>query len=102
MEDRIKELLSDENYVKALLETGSYEAAAEKLKEDGVEVSVDELKNAVELITKKQQGELDDEALEEVYGGVFIASLITLLVIGGVFAGISVTLADAAKDQGCK
>lgn len=88
METRIKYLFSDENYVKALFETGSYEAAVDKLKEDGVEVSVEELKKAVDLANKKAQGELTDEDLEEIAGGG-IAGGVLVIATTSIFVGFT-------------
>lgn len=88
METRIKDLFSDENYVKALFETGSYESAVDKLKEDGVEVSADELKKAVALARKKAQGELTDEDLEEIAGGG-VAGGIVIIAVTSIFVGFT-------------
>ena len=92
-EERIKELLSNEEYVKGLVDLGSYEAASAKLAEDGVEVSAEDLKKLVLLFNKKSAGELSDEELEEIAGGSFIIFAITMISIGVVAPVIGSILA---------
>lgn len=81
-QEKIKELMSNEAFVKDLFESESYEAAQDKFKAEGVDVSIDELKTAVTLLKKKADGELNDEDLEDISGG---SGLIAL----GVFYGIA-------------
>lgn len=95
-EERIKELFSDEEYVKSLFELGSYEAASVKLAEDGVDVSPEELKKVVNLTMKMADGELSDEELENVAGGIGVlaGTLLAIGLLGGaaLFAWLNVQL----------
>lgn len=90
MEEKIKTLLSDENYVNALFDLGSYEAAAAKLQEDGVEASAEELKMAVEIALKKESGEISDEDLEQIYGGFCFSALIGPAIFTAAVTGLVV------------
>ena len=88
----IKEVFSDEAYVKSLFESESWETAQASLKEKGIDLSIEELKQLVNLMKKKGDGELSEEELEEVSGGV---SLLILFVgaavstVAGVATGMS-------------
>lgn len=94
-EEKIKELMSNEEFVKGLFESGSYEAAQAKFKAEGVDVGIDELKSAVALLKKKADGELTDEELREAAGGGIIAGLGALagvaLAFGAAYGGYKIT-----------
>lgn len=91
-EERIKELFSNEEYVKGLFELGSYEAASAKLKEDDVDISAADLRKGVELLKKKNSGELSDEELESVAGGCEFIFFMSMIVGGMVVAGTTLGL----------
>lgn len=98
-EAKIKELFKNEVFVNDLFESKTYEEAQAKLADNGVELSVEDIKKLVELIKKKQAGELSDAELESVAGGLFgvedaIVVLVGIAVVGTTGAGI-------AKKCGC-
>lgn len=68
-EKKIRELIEDKEFAKELFESKSFEEAQEKLKGKGLDMSIDEIKSALNAIKKLQEGELSDEALESVAGG---------------------------------
>ena len=65
----IKELLANEEVAKEFFSKESPEEAQAFLKEKGVEVSLDEMKELGAALEKAQYGELGDEDLENVAGG---------------------------------
>ena len=65
----IKELLANEEVAKEFFSKESPEEAQAFLKEKGVEVSLDEMKELGAALEKTQDGELGDEDLENVAGG---------------------------------
>ena len=79
-EERIKEIFSDEAFVKELL---SLDAAADiqaLLKTKGIELDLDQIEKAKEIVAKKLAiiaagEELDDDDLDEVSGGFAITTL---------------------------
>lgn len=91
-EDRIKELFSNEEFVKDLFGSKSYEEAQAKLAAKDLVVSVEELKKCRELLIKKQAGELSDDELEEVSGGLgfFALSWITIGLSIPVITGCAI------------
>ena len=65
----IKEVLANEEVAKEFFSKESPEEAQAFLKEKGVEVSLDEMKELGAALEKAQDGELGDEDLENVAGG---------------------------------
>ena len=83
-EKRIKEVFSDEAFVKALLGLESAEEAQAALKEKGLEFSTDELvalRDALLKMSAKAEangGELSVEDLDEVAGGILPGAAVSL------------------------
>ena len=107
--EKMKEVLSDEEFVKSLFELETPEEVQAALKEKEIELSTDEIcqmrdflsryqegtlteeeKKAVELAGKYGEGELSEEELENVSGGcgvyigLIIVVTVTTLVIDAV------------------
>ena len=80
-EEKIKEVFSDEEFVKSLVAMETPEEVQKALAEKGIDLSIDEIKAVAELLEKRANGELTDEDLENVAGGL---GAITALVIYGV------------------
>ena len=68
-EEKIKEVSSDEEFVKSLMELETPEEVQKALAEKDIDLSVDDIKKIAKLIQKKADGELSDEDLESVAGG---------------------------------
>ena len=81
-EELIKEVFSDEAYVKSLFESESWEAAQASLKERGIDLSIEELKQLVDLMQKKTNDELSEDELENVSGGITFSVMVTLIAAG--------------------
>ena len=98
-EERIKEVFSDEAFVKELLSRETPEEAQELLAEKDIDVSIEELVKLKDLIIAKLQAaesgesaELTEEELEDVAGGV-----IPTLVFFGFFAFVATNIALVAN-----
>ena len=98
-EERIKEVFSDEAFVKELLSRETPEEAQELLAEKDIDVSIEELVKLKDLIIAKLQAaesgesaELTEEELENVAGGV-----IPTLVFFGFFAFVATNIALVAN-----
>ena len=105
-EERIKEVFSDEAFVKELLSKETPEEVQAMLAEKDIDVTIDEIVKLRELIIKKLQKaqsgeeELGDEDLEDVAGGVGMLATVAapvlslmaipLAVVGLAFAGAAV------------
>ena len=84
-EERIKEVFSDEEFVKELFSKETPEEAQAMLAEKDIDLTVEELIQLRELIIKKAQQtddneELGDDDLEDVAGGSVI--LLSIAVYG--------------------
>lgn len=66
----VEEMLKDKAFVEDLASSKSLEEAQAKLDEKGVDVRYEDLVKAVEYMQKKQDGDLTEEALETVSGGI--------------------------------
>ena len=97
-EERIKEVFSDEAFVKELLSKETPEEVQAMLEDKDIEVSIAEIVKLREMIIKKAENpdadvELGDDDLEEVSGGIVIdvifAVAVTAVMVGG-FGGIAV------------
>lgn len=92
MNARLEELCKDEEYVKYILSLGSAEEISKELETKDIDLSPEEIHKIGSLLRKKANGELSDEELEQVSGGIellgwIIGSLIACAVIaGGMFA----------------
>ena len=98
-EERIKEVFSDEAFVKELFSRETPEEAQELLAEKDIDVSIEELVKLKDLIIAKLQAaesgesaELTEEELEDVAGGV-----IPTLVFFGFFAFVATNIALVAN-----
>ncbi len=96
-EELLKEVFSDEAYVKTLLELDTAEEVQASLKEKGVELSVEDITEAKNVLIQKANGELSDEDLDGVAGGSLtlaagfaIAIIISAATGGTVAVGNSV------------
>ena len=111
--EKMKEVFSDEEFVKSLFELETPEEVQAALKEKEIELSTDEIcqmrdflsryqegtlteeeKKAVELAGKYGEGELSEEELENVSGGgvvLAMAFLISVCVTVGLLVGAEVT-----------
>ena len=101
-EERIKEVFSDEEFVKELFSRETPEEAKALLEEKDIDFSVEDLIKLREILVAKmeaaensEEAELGDEDLEEVSGGVLplfaVAAAIAPLVILGVVAAVCIT-----------
>jgi len=68
-EQLIKEIFSDEEYVKGLIALETPEEVQASLQEKGLEITVEEINTMKDLLSKMNDGELSDEDLESVSGG---------------------------------
>ena len=108
--EKIKEVFADEAFVKGLFKLGSAAEMQAALKEKGVEMTEQEILTVRELLRKvasgeisgeqMEKGELPEELLEQVAGGIGIIGVIAAIV--GVFVGgtgASCGLAYALSDS---
>ena len=96
-EKRLKEVFSDEAFVKELLGLEEPMQVQELLKEKGIEFTEDEiivLRDEIIRLFKKVEdgGELSLEQMDEAAGGVFISST----AIAGVIVGAAVLIVGSA------
>jgi len=99
-EERIKEVFSDEEFVKELFSKETPEEAKALLEEKDIDFSVEDLIKLREIIIAKmeqqassEEGELGEDELKNVSGGTltFIISLIVSIVVNAAFVGYSFT-----------
>ena len=97
-EERIKEVFSDEEFVKELFSKETPEEAKALLEEKDIDFSVEDLIKLREIIIAKmeqqassEEGELDEDELKDVSGGTltFIIALIIPIVVNAAFVGYS-------------
>lgn len=81
-EQLIKDIFSDEDFVKSLLEYESAEEVQSALKDKGLELSVDEILALQKNLAAQANDELPEDELENVTGGFVISS--TVIAIGSV------------------
>lgn len=79
MKKKLDELLADKAFVEKLAQMESVEEITEALNAAGIEITVDEMVQAQEMIQNQESGELSAESLDSVAGG----SLIGAVIIGG-------------------
>ena len=104
MEDRIvklNELIKDEAFLKELFSKEEPEDVQALFEDNGVELTLDEVRQlgdllgkaangeiTAEQLEKMANGELSEEDLEQVAGGeVFIGAAMVIAIIGGTLAG---------------
>lgn len=98
-QERLKEVLSDEEFVKELLDMEEPEQVQEALENKGISVTTGEILQVRDFMKKVESGEipqekveamangeLSEEELEEVAGG-FLPLAIAGVVIGVIFVG---------------
>ena len=95
-EERIKEVFSDEEFVKELFSKETPEEAKALLKEKDIDFSVEDLIKLREILVAKLQKsegseevELGEDELEDVSGGTltFIIAVIISVVVNAAFVG---------------
>ena len=95
-EERIKEIFSDEEFVKELFSKETPEEAKALLKEKDIDFSVEDLIKLREILVAKLQKsegseevELGEDELEDVSGGTltFIIAVIISVVVNAAFVG---------------
>ncbi|MBQ7283387.1 MAG: class IIb bacteriocin, lactobin A/cerein 7B family [Oscillospiraceae bacterium] len=101
-EERIKEVFSDEEFVKELFSKETPEEAQALLEEKDIDFSVEDIIKLREILLAKieqqasgEEGELGEEDLEEVSGGVLplfavAAALAPLLILGGISGAVGI------------
>ena len=83
-EERIKEVFSDEAFVKELLSKETPEEVQAMLEDKDIEVSIAEIVKLREMIIKKAENpdaELSDEDLEDVAGGSLLGACLILVYV---------------------
>ena len=100
-EERIKEVFSDEAFVKELFSKETPEEVQAMLEDKDIELSIDEIVKLKELLEKKVENpdaELSDEDLEDVAGGCLLGACLAagLMIVGawaltGLVSGAAVT-----------
>ena len=89
-EQKVKEVFSDEAFVKELVELDTPEEVQARLKEKGVDVSVEEIEQIAKALQSQAEGELDEDALEDVAGGIIFTTLVLSSI--GIAAAITGTV----------
>jgi len=97
-ENRIKEVFSDEAFVKGLVELETPEEVQAALKEKGIELTVDEIMQLRDGLIKAAEkvgegGELSLDQLDDVAGG----GIITGLILGILFVSFAAGVAGGLK-----
>ena len=103
-EERIKEVFSDEEFVKELFSKETPEEAQALLAEKEIDMSIDELVKLKDLVAAKLQAaengestELTEEDLADVAGGVAVLFAIMGLVVVGVGVMMAIPYIDLEK-----
>ena len=86
-EAKLREVLSDEEYVKELLAMESEQQVQLSLEERGIELSLDQIRQIGEFVRKVQNGEVSQEQLEHMAGGSFLAFALTVIIGGAAIGG---------------
>ena len=97
-EERIKEVFSDEAFVKELFSKETPEEVQAMLEDKDIELSIDEIVKLKELLEKKVENpdaELSDEDLEDVAGGCYGIVVVACFVV--VFGGSIVETATRGR-----
>ena len=94
-EEKIKEVFSDEKFVKSLMELETPEEVQKALAEKDIDLSIDEIKAAAKLLEKRANGELADEDLETVAGGMGLIA--GLAIVQGICIVVGVAGSATSK-----
>lgn len=90
-EETIREVFSDEAFVKTLFALETPEEVQSALKEKNIELSIAEILKIRDLLLKatENRGILSDEELQEVSGGLVVCAsvIVGTVLLAGVFAG---------------
>jgi len=101
-EERIKEIFSDEAFVKELLSLDAAEDIQALLNTKGIELDLDQIEKAKEIVAKKLAiiaagEELGDDDLDDVSGGFAVTALgvaSALITVVGIAANVVITKTD--------
>lgn len=95
-EQQIKEIFSDEAFVNSILEMETPQDVQKALSEKGLDLSLEEI-NTIKntLINNDNEGELSEDDLENVAGGVAVTTVICGLIIGAAAASGTFQLGKA-------
>ena len=85
----IKEIFSDEAFLKSLSEMETAEEVQAALKEKGLDLSIDDILKIQKTLTSQENGELSEDEMENVAGGFAITAGIVSAIAGGIGATAS-------------
>jgi hypothetical protein len=85
---KIEELMKDQEFVKSLVSMETVEDIAEAFHQKGVNITPEELEQARQIALSSEDGELSEESLSAVSGGLALSAVI----VGGllIWTGLSV------------
>jgi hypothetical protein len=88
-EEQIKEIFSDKTYVQTLLELDTAEEVQASLAEKGLNLSTTEITTLLDSLQKYAEagGELSEDDLETVTGGMFTFVMLIIAVATGILGG---------------
>ena len=89
----LEEKFKDENFVKELLSQKTAEDAKACFEKNGIEVSLDEVKEAGEMLHKIASGEINAEDVEKMSSGELSEEELEEVAGGSLGTGISIALA---------
>lgn len=95
-EQAIRELFSDETFIASILAMETPEEVQKALAEKGLDLSLEEI-SAIKNTLTEDEGELSEDDLENVAGGIALTTLICGLIIGGAAAAGTVSLGKAVN-----
>ena len=78
----LEKVFADEAFVKQLVEMEKPEDVRDALNAKGAEVTTEEVQQIAKSLSQQAEGELDEDALEDVAGGVSIGTIISAARIG--------------------
>ena len=85
----IKEIFSDEAFLKSLSEMETAEEVQAALKEKGLDLSIDDILKIQKTLTSQENGELSEDEMENVAGGFAIsATVMAILGVCGATASV--------------
>ena len=85
----IKEIFSDEAFLKSLAEMETAEEVQAALKEKGLDLSIDDILKIQKTLTSQENGELSEDEMENVAGGFAITAGIVSAIAGVIGATAS-------------